>query len=152
MARPIARPQRRSRKMDCPLDQISIVFSANSMHLLWPIVVHIEPWAVRTGPLTSGRCVAGRAYTVVLAICIAMLTSAAFASPSGSLYDGPDGATCNFFNLGARVAWQNKAGDWTDAKRQAQGNAFRGFAQCASHVDFGQRSRTSVRHNDRRKR
>ena len=31
------------------------------------------------------------------------------------LYDGADGATCDYFNLGARIAWHQKQGDWIDA-------------------------------------
>ena len=37
------------------------------------------------------------------------------------LYDGADGATCRYFNAGARIAWRHPAGDWRDAAGAAQG-------------------------------
>ncbi|NDP41164.1 MAG: DNRLRE domain-containing protein [Aromatoleum sp.] len=44
------------------------------------------------------------------------------ADPWLALYDGPDGATCEFFNAGARIKWRNRQGDWIDAAGTAQGN------------------------------
>jgi hypothetical protein len=37
------------------------------------------------------------------------------------LYDGADGATCQYFNEGARIKWRTRLGDWRDAKGQPQG-------------------------------
>jgi hypothetical protein len=39
------------------------------------------------------------------------------------LYDGAGGATCEFFNLQARIPWQRKQGDWIDAAGVPFGNA-----------------------------
>lgn len=37
------------------------------------------------------------------------------------LYDGPTGASCAFFNAGARVAWRQPQTDWLDARGRSQG-------------------------------
>lgn len=47
---------------------------------------------------------------------------AAPADPRLRLYDGPDGATCQYFNSGARLPWRHKLGDWRDANGAAQGD------------------------------
>ncbi|MGH7349683.1 MAG: polysaccharide lyase [Candidatus Rokuibacteriota bacterium] len=38
------------------------------------------------------------------------------------LYDGPDGATCEYFNRAARIRWRTKQGDWIDASGKSQGS------------------------------
>jgi Disaggregatase related repeat len=40
-----------------------------------------------------------------------------------ALYDGPGGATCQYFNVAGRVKWEHKNGDWKDAAGIAQGPA-----------------------------
>lgn len=37
------------------------------------------------------------------------------------LYDGPTGATCAYFNAGARLPWRNAVADWLDATGNPQG-------------------------------
>jgi hypothetical protein len=37
------------------------------------------------------------------------------------LYDGAGGATCAFFNVGGRLRWHNRKGDWKDANGAEQG-------------------------------
>lgn len=105
-----------------PPDPIPTLTSAHFAHSLRPRLDSIEARPTSIFPSASSWSGGGRAYQVIVAMCVAMLAPSVRASPSTSLYDGPDGATCNFFNLGAKVAWKNKAGDWTDAKLQAQGN------------------------------
>ncbi len=46
---------------------------------------------------------------------------AAQAAPA-SLYDGGDGVSCGYFNAGARLLWENKQGDWSDAAGRPQGS------------------------------
>lgn len=46
-----------------------------------------------------------------------------------SLYDGIDGATCQYFNAGARIPWTHALGDWRDANGRAQGE--KPFAKAA---------------------
>lgn len=45
------------------------------------------------------------------------------------LYDGPSGATCSFFNAGARIAWRRAQTDWLDAEGRSQGE--RAYATAA---------------------
>jgi len=37
------------------------------------------------------------------------------------LSDDPTGAACEYFNIGAQMAWKNKGGDWIDARGEEQG-------------------------------
>ncbi len=37
------------------------------------------------------------------------------------MFDGPDGATCRYFNAGAHLAWRHRLGDWVDAAGRPQG-------------------------------
>lgn len=46
---------------------------------------------------------------------------ASAADPRVRLYDGPDGATCHYFNSGARFPWRHPLGDWRDATGELQG-------------------------------
>jgi hypothetical protein len=48
-----------------------------------------------------------------------------------TLSDGTDGATCDYFNLGARLRWRHRQGDWRDAADGAQGG--QAFAQAVVH-------------------
>ena len=45
------------------------------------------------------------------------------AEPLATLYDGPDGATCQYFNYGARIPWVHKRGDWVDVNGRSQGDS-----------------------------
>lgn len=45
------------------------------------------------------------------------------------LYDGSTGVTCAAWNLGAKLAWRNRGGDWLDASGAAQGTS--AFAKAA---------------------
>jgi hypothetical protein len=38
------------------------------------------------------------------------------------LFDGADGATCKYFNVGARISWHHELGDWRDAVDREQGD------------------------------
>jgi len=52
------------------------------------------------------------------------------------LYDGADGATCDYFNRGAQIHWRHRLGDWKDAQGAEQGDA--SFAHAAvSAADKG---------------
>ncbi len=46
---------------------------------------------------------------------------AAAATPPGPLYDGSDGVSCIYYNLGAGIAWKTRLGDWIDAAGQPDG-------------------------------
>lgn len=53
------------------------------------------------------------------------------------LYDGPSGATCDYYNTAARIPWKTRGGDWIDAKGKQDGPepyAERVIAQEASAV------------------
>ena len=60
-----------------------------------------------------------RVLPAILMFAMVVATSSAQPRP---LYDGADGATCEYFNLGARIAWRQKQGDWRDASGTAQGS------------------------------
>ena len=64
---------------------------------------------------------------------IAALLLAIFAmdgsAESAPLYDGADGATCDYFNRGAQIRWRHRLGDWKDAQGAEQGDA--SFARAA---------------------
>ncbi len=81
-----------------------------------------------------------RRFPALLTLFTALIlgTPAHAGDPRLELYDGPDGATCKYFNAGARIAWKHPLGDWRDARGQAQGDA--PFA--ASTVRSGGASRT----------
>ena len=64
--------------------------------------------------------------TVSAVVLFTMFAANSSAQPR-PLYDGADGATCDYFNLGARIAWRHKQGDWRDALGSEQGNV--SFAQ-----------------------
>jgi hypothetical protein len=53
------------------------------------------------------------------------------------LYDGPGGASCDYFNLAGRVKWRHRMGDWKDLNGISQGRA--PFA--AASVESTDRSR-----------
>ena len=48
---------------------------------------------------------------------------------SAPLYDGADGATCDYFNRGAQIRWRHRLGDWKDAQGAEQSDA--SFARAA---------------------
>ena len=54
------------------------------------------------------------------AFAVALASGTALAQQA-VLYDGGDGATCDYFNYGARIAWQHRQADWMDATGAAQG-------------------------------
>ncbi|MEP6997742.1 MAG: polysaccharide lyase [Betaproteobacteria bacterium] len=62
----------------------------------------------------------------VAAFFCALAPLGASAEPA-TLSDGADGATCDYFNLGAHLQWRHRQGDWKDAGDTAQGE--RPFAQ-----------------------
>lgn len=39
------------------------------------------------------------------------------------LYDGPSGATCDYYNAAARIPWKTRGGDWIDNKGVPDGTA-----------------------------
>jgi hypothetical protein len=45
------------------------------------------------------------------------------AEPLATLYDGTDGATCQYFNYGARIPWLHQRGDWVDVNGRSQGES-----------------------------
>src|SRR5580765_8413989 len=58
--------------------------------------------------------------TVIILFALSISNSSAQPRP---LYDGADGATCDYFNLGAQISWRHKQGDWRDALDVEQGHA-----------------------------
>lgn len=58
---------------------------------------------------------------VACLIATAHAQNASAPDPRMRLYDGPDGATCRYFNSGARFPWRHPLGDWRDATGQSQG-------------------------------
>jgi len=64
--------------------------------------------------------------TFAALLVIGALTGAHAATPGHEvipLYDGPGGATCDYFNVGGRVKWHHKRGDWRDINGVVQGPA-----------------------------
>jgi hypothetical protein len=76
----------------------------------------INSWseANRTNPRTWRHASAAVA---LWAACTALADT----PPLSVLYDGPDGATCEYFNSGARIPWQRRLGDWVDASGKPRG-------------------------------
>jgi len=71
-------------------------------------------------------CAQHRAAAALVAAGLALAClpdGARAAERSAVLYDGSDGATCDYFNYGARIAWRHRRGDWIDARRAEQGTA-----------------------------
>jgi hypothetical protein len=62
----------------------------------------------------------GHPVRVALAATVMACAFAAHAAPA-SLYDGADGVSCGYFNTGAKLLWENKQGDWSDAADRPQG-------------------------------
>jgi len=56
------------------------------------------------------------------ALALALPAQAGSIDPRMRLFDGPDGATCEYFNVGARIPWRHKLGDWRDADGRPQGD------------------------------
>jgi hypothetical protein len=57
------------------------------------------------------------------AIAVAGLLPSDAEAARDTLYDGPDGVTCEYFNQGGKLSWANRGGDWRDARGGPQGNA-----------------------------
>lgn len=60
---------------------------------------------------------------MVLATVLALASAGAGAasSPRLAIHDGPAGATCQFYDQAAGVAWKHRQGDWRDADGVEQG-------------------------------
>ena len=58
---------------------------------------------------------------LIIATSSAMIAIDTLAQPT-QLYDGADGATCEYFNRGARIRWRHRLGDWKDARGTEQGD------------------------------
>lgn len=63
-----------------------------------------------------------RTTRILLALLSMAAGSTALAARVIPLYDGPSGATRVYFNIGARIAWNNNLGDWIDATGKPQGD------------------------------
>ncbi len=50
------------------------------------------------------------------------MTAVDASAQPGLLYDGSDGATCEYFNRGAQIRWRHRLGDWKDARGTEQGD------------------------------
>lgn len=55
------------------------------------------------------------------ALAYAVAAAAGSAQPP-ALFDGSDGATCDYFNRGAQIRWRHRLGDWKDARGEEQGS------------------------------
>lgn len=66
---------------------------------------------------------------VCMAACTLLVASASpvATAQTTSLFDGVDGASCDYFNMGARIRWRHRLGDWKDLDGTVQGS--RPFAQ-----------------------
>jgi hypothetical protein len=60
-----------------------------------------------------------RASRLIAAMSLAMIFVDSLAQPA--LYDGADGATCDYFNRGAQIRWRYRLGDWKDAQGTERG-------------------------------
>jgi len=78
-----------------------------------------------TAPSRAGFVCAGALALVLL------LASGSGEAQTAALSDGSDGATCDYFNLGARLRWHHRQGDWRDAADVPQGG--QPFAQAIVH-------------------
>ena len=63
---------------------------------------------------------AGSVCAAALALFLSLASGVSEGQPA-TLSDGVDGATCDYFNLGARLAWRHRRGDWIDASDAMQG-------------------------------
>jgi hypothetical protein len=81
-----------------------------------------HPPRVRADCSRRPRLGASTVGCVSLAFALAGPAAAAPVDPRTTLYDGPDGATCDYFNAGARIPWHHRGGDWRDAAGQQQGD------------------------------
>jgi hypothetical protein len=68
----------------------------------------------------AGPCV--RTAIACAALGLSLAARGSPIDPRMRLYDGPDGATCEYFNAGARLQWRHKLGDWRDADGKPQGD------------------------------
>ena len=71
---------------------------------------------VADGRATRALPVPPQTVALVLIAATVGAAGAQAATARPPLYDGADGATCDYFNLGARIAWHQKQGDWIDAE------------------------------------
>ena len=62
-----------------------------------------------------------RSYCLIAALSLAMMAGDGLAQ-FVPLYDGADGATCDYFNRGAWIRWRHRHGDWKDARDTEQGD------------------------------
>jgi hypothetical protein len=79
----------------------------------------------RAGGATSPHPVVSESRILVCFVIALVLASAAHAvavDPRATLFDGTDGATCHYFNTGARIPWRHQAGDWLDSTGAEQGD------------------------------
>jgi hypothetical protein len=77
------------------------------------------------------RCRAGALCAGAVALLLVLASQANDVQPA-TLSDALDGATCDYFNMGARLPWRHRRGDWKDAADAAQGVV--PFAQALVHA------------------
>lgn len=56
-----------------------------------------------------------------LFLLLVAMSAAPISAQEAPLFDGKDGATCDYFNQGARIRWTHRAGDWVDSNGAEQG-------------------------------
>jgi hypothetical protein len=61
--------------------------------------------------------------SLVLPSCTLFTTVSTTGAQITQFYDGPGGATCEFFYAGGGQKWQRKLGDWVDAEGKLHGDA-----------------------------
>lgn len=85
-----------------------------------------------------------RVVLAVAAVALHISLSANGQPARTHLFDGRDGATCDYYNAGARLAWKHRLGDWHDASGREQGT--RPYAQArVSSTDEGRVVRFDVK-------
>jgi len=78
----------------------------------------------RSGASTRKMRFAALSATVagMSAALLSLAVHAQAIDPRFRIFDGIDGATCVYFNGGARIPWRHALGDWSDADGHAQGS------------------------------
>lgn len=75
-----------------------------------------------TSPRDTLVAITRRVAATSFAALLSLAAPAQTIDPRFQIFDGNDGATCVYFNRGARIPWRHALGDWSDADGHAQGS------------------------------